>query len=141
MSDGFNPDQFAAPSPRQLDPDADWMQVAEKLPAASFQARKKRDPYIPAIPRKFLRLARPAGDALELLLVALAEMRMRGTREIALGPTLWARVGDPSKRVRARLLRQIAELPESLCKLTPRNGRPHLLTAGSDWPKAVRTSR
>jgi hypothetical protein len=141
MSDGFNPDQFAASTPGRLDPDADWMQVAEKLPAASCHARKKQDPYIPAIPRKFLRLARPAGDALELLLVALAEMRMRGTRELAIGPTLWAQVGNPSKRVRARLLRQIMALPESLCTITPRNGRPHLLTAGLEWPQNSIKSR
>ena len=141
MSDGFNPALFIASESGQADPDLDWMQVAEKLPAASFHSKRNQIAYIPAIPRKFLREAAAAGDALELLLVALAEMRMRGTCEISIGPTLWAQVGDPSKRVRTRLLRQIGSLPASLCTVTPRDGRPHLLSSGKDWPKAIRPSR
>ena len=85
---------------------------------------------------EFIRQTLGVGDALALLLVALAEMRMRGVNEIAIGPALWAEVGSPSKRVRARLLKQIACLPQSLCALVARNGRPHLLKAGSGWPRS-----
>lgn len=87
---------------------------------------------------EFIRQTLIAGDSLPLLLVALAEMRMRGSDEIAIGTTLWAQVGNPSKRVRARLLRQIACLPESLCTVIARNGRPHLLRAGPGWPGSVK---
>jgi len=136
MPDRFNPALFAVAPSAKVDPDPDWMKVAEKLPLPSSWglSTPKRVPYVPAIPLAFLRSLAPAGDSLELLLVALAEMRMRGTREIAIGPALWARVGNPSKRVRARLLRQIACLTSSVCTLTARNGRPHLLKAGVDWP-------
>jgi hypothetical protein len=138
MSDGFNPSRFAIGPFGQNDPDADWMRLAVKLPAPARQTEKQQALYIPAIPRTFLRSVAAVGDALELLLVALAEMRMRGIREIAIGPTLWAQVGNPSKRVRTRLLRQIAALPASVCTLIPRTGRPHLLRAGPDWPKSLR---
>lgn len=141
MSRRFKPSRFAATGTVRSDPDADWMCVAEKLPLSIPQANKKRELYIPAIPRTSLRLLAAAGDALELLLVALAEMRMRGTREIAIGPRLWAQVGDPSKRVRSRLLRQVALLPPSICRLTARKGRPHLLVAGQTWPAAMRGPR
>lgn len=134
MSDRFDLSQFAATNTAIGDPDADWMAVAEKQSAVSFQAPKGREPYIPAIPCSFLRAAAQAGDALELLLVALAEMRKRGVREIAIGPAIWQKVGNPSKRVRTRLLRQVATLPEGLCSLIPRTGRPHKLLAGGDWP-------
>lgn len=137
MMDRFDPRQFAVSSKNAGDPDADWMAVTVKQPAESFRQPKAREPYIPAIPRAFLRAAAQAGDALELLLVALAEMRIRGTTEIAIGPALWQKVGDPSKRVRTRLLRQIAALPASLCTLVPRTGRPHLLKAGPDWPRTA----
>lgn len=138
MSAGFNPSQFAAPPVGKVDPDADWMRMAEKLPASAGHSDKKRVLYIPAIPRTFLRSVAAAGDALELLLVALAEMRMRGLREIAIGPLLWAQVGSPSKRVRTRLLRQITALPAAVCRLVPRTGRPHLLITGPDWPQSLR---
>jgi hypothetical protein len=141
MSNGFNPEQFRASVIEKTDPDADWMRLAEKLPESTCQAVKKKARYIPAIPRNFLRAAAAAGNSLELLLVALAEMRMRGTREITIGPGLWEQIGDPSKRVRTRLLRQIAALPSSLCTLTARNGRPHLLSVGKDWPVASRLLR
>ncbi len=110
------------------------MRQAETVPAARFNHRAKKNRYIPAIPMEFIRQTLVAGDALPLLLVALAEMRMRGTSEIALGSTLWAEVGSPSKRVRARLLRQVATLPACLCAVTARKGRPHLLIAGANWP-------
>ncbi len=87
---------------------------------------------------EFVRQTLVIGDALPLLLVALTEMRMRGTNEIAIGPAMWAEVGNPSKRVRARLLRQIAYLPENLCEVVARNGRPHLLKAGSGWPRSIK---
>ena len=121
-----------------VDPDADWMRQAETLPAASFNPRTRKNRYIPAIPMEFIRLTLVAGDALALLLLALAEMRMRGVSEIAIGPALWAEVGDPGKRVRARLLRQIARLPETLCTLVPRNGRPYLLKTGPWWPHSLK---
>ena len=114
------------------------MRQAETVPAFRFNPRAKKNRYIPAIPMEFVRQTLVAGDALPLLLVALAEMRMRGTSEIAIGSALWAEVGDPSKRVRARLLRQIACLPENLCTLVARNGRPHLLKAGSGWPRSIK---
>jgi hypothetical protein len=123
---------------KSIDPDADWMMAAEKIPAAHFNPRPKTNHYIPAIPMEFIRQTLVAGDALGLLLVALAEMRMRGAIEITIGPVLWAEVGNPSKRVRARLLRQIAHLPESLCKVVARDGRPHLLKVGPGWPGAIK---
>lgn len=116
------------------DSDADWMRQAEAIPAARFNPRARKNRYVPAIPMEFIRQTLIAGDALALLLVALAEMRMRGISEIAIGPALWAEVGNPSKRVRARLLRQIACLPEGLCMVIARRGRPHLLKAGVGWP-------
>ena len=139
MSTSFDPGRFAVTETSRPDPDADWMRVAEKLPARSFRPARARTPYIPAIPRSFLRAAAAAGDALELLLVALAEMRMRASTEIAIGPALWQQVGNPSKRVRTRLLRQIGKLPASLCTLTARKGRPHLLVTGPDWPRPFKS--
>ena len=132
------PEYLANVQAAGIDPDADWMQQAETIPAARFSPRARKNRYVPAIPMEFIRQTLIAGDALALLLVALAEMRMRGTREIAIGPALWAEVGSPSKRVRARLLRQIAGLPESLCTVAARKGRPHLLTAGKEWPQSTR---
>jgi len=114
------------------------MRQAETVPAFHFNPRAKKNRYIPAIPMEFIRQTLIAGDALPLLLVALAEMRMRGSIEIAIGPALWAQVGNPSKRVRARLLRQIACLPDTLCTVVARHGRPHLLRAGPGWPGSVK---
>lgn len=121
-----------------IDPDADWMRQAETVPAFRFNPRAKNNRYIPAIPMEFIRQTLIAGDALPLLLVALTEMRMRGASEIAVGPALWAQVGNPSKRVRTRLLRQIACLPDSLCTVVARNGRPHMLKAGPCWPRSIK---
>ena len=121
-----------------VDPDADWMRQAEIMPAASFSPRAKTNRYIPAIPLEFIRQTLVAGDALPLLLVALAEMRMRGAGEIAIGPALWAAIGNPTKRVRARLLRQVACLPEDLCTVVARKGRPHLLKTGPGWPRRIK---
>jgi hypothetical protein len=132
------PEYLAKAQAASNDPDADWMRQAETIQAARFNPRAHKNRYVPAIPMEFIGQTLIAGDALALLLVALAEMRMRGIREIAIGPGLWAQVGDPSKRVRVRLLRQIAQLPASVCTLTARNGRPHLLTAGAAWPKPFR---
>ncbi len=137
---------FVSPVPEHLvgsklaiiDPDADWMRQAETVPAVRFNPRAKKNRYIPAIPMEFIRQTLVVGDALPLLLVALAEMRMRGASEIAIGPSLWAEVGNPSKRVRARLLRQIACLQENLCKVVARKGRPHMLRAGPSWPRSLK---
>ena len=114
------------------------MKQAEMVPATHFKPREKKNRYIPAIPMEFIRKTLVAGDALPLLLVALAEMRMRSAHEIAIGPTIWTVVGNPSKRVRVRLLRQIAFLPENLCRVEARNGRPHLLKTGPDWPRPIK---
>ena len=125
--------------PESIDPDEDWVQQAELSPASHFNPSSKENRYVPAIPMEFIRQTLRVGDALPLLLVALARMRMRATSEISIGPTLWADVGNPSKRVRARLLRQLADLPQSLCIVVARPGRPHLLKAGPDWPAPART--
>jgi hypothetical protein len=130
------PEYLANPQAASIDPDADWMRQAETIPASRFNLRARKNRYVPAIPMEFIRQTLIAGDALALLLVALAEMRMRGASEIAIGPKLWAEVGSPSKRVRARLLRQITTLPTSLCTVTARKGRPHLLIAGVKWPRS-----
>lgn len=136
-SDDFDPGIFAVIRASSVDPDEEFMSAAVKIPATA-QPALPRQPYIPAIPKSFLRVAAPAGDAIELLLIALAEMRMQGTKQVAIGPRLWVQVGDPTKRVRTRLLRQIGGLPPSLCTLTARVGRPHLLVSGPDWPQAVK---
>jgi hypothetical protein len=132
------PEYLAKAQVAGIDPDADWMQQAENIPAARFSPRARNNRYVPAIPMEFIRQTLIAGDALALLLIALAEMRMRGTSEISIGPALWAEVGNPSKRVRARLLRQIAGLPGRLCTVVARKGRPHLLKAGPDWPHSIK---
>lgn len=49
-----------------------------------------------------------------------------GSNEIAIGPAFWADVGNPSKRERARLLRQVATLSGCLCTVTDHKGRPNL---------------
>lgn len=118
----------------QKDPDADLLAYAVKTAVPSAG---QREYYIPSIPLRFLRQVVIAGDALPVLLVALAMMRMKGLNEIALGPALWSMIDNPGPRVRARLLKQIAVLPEELCTLEPRHGRPHLLRAGPDWPKKM----
>lgn len=126
------------PTPRGADPDADWLREATLIPASRFSAKPHRCRFIPSFPLEFLKRALPAGDAFPVLLIALAEMRMRGVLELSLGPVVWATLDCPSRRVRARLLRQIAALPEELCTLVKRTGRPYLLKAGPAWPRAVR---
>jgi len=69
---------------------------------------------------EFIRQTLIARDALGLLLVVLAEMRMLDTSEIAIDPAMLTEVGNPSKRMSARLLRPIGELPEGLCTLLAR---------------------
>ena len=120
-----------------IDPDKDWMQVAERLSATPRTTTGGTLKYIPAIPLPFLRSVSISGDALPVLLIALAEMRMRNSSEIALGSRIWIQAGISSKRVRARLLKQIQALPNSICVLSNRPGRPHLLKVGPDWPVAV----
>ena len=139
LNKGFDPSQFAVCAKWEIDPDADWMQVSEKLPAGTFKVSTKRPPYIPAISREFLRKLSPAKDSLELLLVVLAEMRMRKVTEIAIGPAMWEKIGSPSRSVRARLLHQISWLPDSTCRVMPRQGRPHLLVVGPGWPCPVQS--
>lgn len=120
-----------------LDPDNDWMQVAERLSTTPRTTTGGTLKYIPAIPMAFLRSVSKSGDALPILLISLAEMRMRNSSEIAIGSRIWNQAGVSSKRVRARLLRQIQALPNSICVLSYRPGRPHLLQAGPDWPVLI----
>ena len=121
--------------PLEHDPDADWLMVAEVTPAQAFRNNAKAVQFIPSFPLSFLQRLLPAEDAIPLLLVAMAEMRMRFAKETSLGPSLWQRVGRPSRRVRARWLKQIAQLPRNVCELIPRKGRPYLLRQGADWPQ------
>lgn len=121
-----------------VDSDADWLALSEFVPAATYSARQPRVRFIPALPIEFLQKSLAARDALPVLLVAHAEMRMRRTQEISIGPGIWAAIGNPQKRIRSRLLRQLSQLPRELCVLTPRKGRPHLLRAGRIWPKEPR---
>ncbi|MCF8210130.1 MAG: hypothetical protein K9K38_12110 [Rhodoferax sp.] len=115
----------------------DWMGMAIKVPMPSVQRRQVQAHFIPAIPHAFLSGILPAGDAVALLLFALAQMRIQGVNEIAMGQQLWSLIGNPTKRVRARLLHQIGLLPGNLCTLLIRSGRPHLLVAGPDWPRKL----
>ncbi len=113
------------------------MASAEIIPAASFRSPTKARRFIPAVPLSFIQETLVVGDALPLVLVLLMEMRIRGAAELAIGPAIWAAVGNPSKRIRARLLRQVSKLPPDVCTLTPRTGRPHLLRVGPNWPKPI----
>lgn len=121
------------------DPDASLMASADVIPAVSFRSPTKARRFIPAVPLSFIQETLVVGDALPLVLVLLMEMRIRGTVELAIGPAIWAAVGNPSKRIRARLLRQVSQLPPDICTLTPRDGRPHLLRTGPKWPKPITT--
>ncbi len=129
------PTYLRAGLPHGSNPDASLMASAEVIPAASFRSPTKARRFIPAVPLGFIQQTLVVGDALPLVLVLLMEMRVRGAVEVAVGPAIWAAVGNPSKRVRARLLRQVSQLPPDVCTLTPRNGRPHLLRVGPNWPK------
>ena len=121
------------------DPDASLMASAQVIPASNFRSPAKVRRFIPAVPLSFIQETLVVGDALPLVLVLLMEMRIRGTVELAIGPAIWAAVGNPSKRIRARLLRQVSQLPPDICTLTPRDGRPHLLRTGPKWPKPITT--
>jgi hypothetical protein len=136
----FNPEQFKRnrlPSESE-DPDVDLFALSVQVEMPNMGERER---YIPAFPLRFLQQVVSVGDALPLLLVALAKMRMKGESEIALGPALWSMIGNPGPRVRSRLLKQIAGLPESLCTLKARTGRPHLLRTGPDWPVKIMKRR
>lgn len=137
MTKKFEPNDIKQRS-RQLpvDPDADWIAIATKVPLVPKVnvTIRRQEFFIPAVPHSFIREA-DAGDALELLLVAIAHMRMNRVTEIPINKAIWRKVGDPSRRVRSRLLKQLAELSPELCTLTIRKGRPALLVAGPKWPK------
>ena len=130
----FNHSQFGKYKSQAVDPDADLMRVAVKLPMVSPSKTRKKIAYIPSIPQSFITATVPAGDSLGLLLTALAHMRMSGTAEISIGAAIWRQIGNPTKRVRTRLLRQIGKLPRTLCRLLYRKGRSYLLVTGKDWP-------
>ena len=140
----FDPKMFRDTTSHRVKDEVDWTQFAIKVSTSTSTNLKAKAPYIPRFPVTFLDAIAPAGDAIRVLLVTMAEIRKRDTEEISLGPSIWAKVGKPSARVRSRLLSQIAALPERLCTLTPRKGKPHLLKIGPDWPRrnqAGNTSR
>ncbi len=130
MSKSFDPASFLLHAPSSSDLGIPETQVL--IPRSEKALR-----FIPAFPISFLTQIAPAGDAVPVLLVAFALMRMKNETEISLGPALWAVVGKPNARIRARLLKQIASLPESLCILEPRQGRPHLLRASAQWRQKI----
>ena len=134
----FNPEQFKL---NQLTPNSTDLDLLAASVQVSLPILKKHERYIPAFPLSFLQQVMPARDALPVLLSALATMRMKNVSEIALGPALWSTIGNPSPRVRSRLLKQIAKLPESLCTLECRTGRPHLLRTGPTWPVKITNCR
>ncbi len=132
----FNPIKFkqnCLPSESE-DPDSDLFASSVKVEMPNMRVSER---YIPSFPLRFLQEVASVGDALPLLLVALAMMRMKGESSIALGPALWSMIGNPGPRVRSRLLKQIAGLPRSLCTVESRAGRPHLLRTGPDWPRGT----
>ena len=116
------------------DLDADWMALAQKVEVVSPRHTTDRVLFIPSFPVRFLLAIQPCADAIPVLLLALAQMRMRDVNEMALGAHIWSLAGSPSRRVKARLLSQIAGLPDEVCTLVSRPGRPHLLRAGPQWP-------
>lgn len=142
MNEAFDPSTFLGHQ-RTLhpDPDDDWMKIAQKVSVEGAKPSSGSLKYIPPIPISFLQTASKAGDALVVILIAFGEMRMRRVRELAIGPSIWQKAGISSKRIRARLIRQIQTLPASLCVVTYRPGRPHLLIAGPEWPVAVDKAR
>ena len=134
MVNSFDPKMFRDTTSHLVKNEVDWMQFAIKVPT-STSTNLKTPPYIPSFPLTFLDAIAPAGDAIPVLLVTMAEIRKRSIEEISLGPSIWAKAGKPSPRVRSRLLSQIAALPERLCTLTPRKGKPHLFKIGPAWPR------
>jgi hypothetical protein len=141
MSKTLNPGKYFSGHESKVDPDADWMQVAERVPAITHTAKIKSLRYIPAFPLSFLLAIAPAKDAVIILLLMLSEMRMQKITEYPIDKPIWDKAGIKSKRIRGRLLSQIGLLPECVCRLIPRKGRPHLLVVGSDWPKPLNISR
>lgn len=141
MSQPFNPDKFKDCYLPSSDPDADWMLLAENVLAPTNSTVDKKRRYVPALPLSFLLEIAPAKDAVVILLIMLSEMRMRGKYEFPIGPSIWEKAGVKSKRIRSRLLRHIGELPESVCRIVPRKGQPHLLVSGPDWPKPLNTNK
>ena len=135
MVNNFDPKMFRKTTSHSVKNDVDWMQFAIKVPTSTSTNAKAKAPYIPSFPVTFLDAIAPAGDAIRVLLVTMAEIRKRDIEEISLGPSIWAKAGKPSARVRSRLLSQISALPERLCTLTPRKGKPHLFKIGPDWPR------
>ena len=119
--------------------EVDWTQFAIKVPTSTSTNSKAKAPYIPSFPVAFLDVIALAGDAIRVLLVTMAEIRKRGVEEISMGPSIWAKAGKPSARVRSRLLSQMAALPERLCTLEPRKGKPHLLKIGPAWPRRIQS--
>jgi hypothetical protein len=140
MVNNFDPKMFRDTTSHPVKNEVDWMQFAIKVPTSTPTNPEVKAPYIPGFPVKFLDAIAQAGDAIRVLLVTMAETRKRGVEEISLGPSIWAKAGKPSARVRSRLLSQIAALPERLCTLTPRKGKPHLLKTGPDWPRRNQSS-
>ena len=140
----FDPKMFRDTTSHPVKDEVDWSLFAIKVPTSTSTNSKAKAPYIPSFPVTFLDAIAPAGDAIRVLLVTMAEIRKRDIEEISLGPSIWAKAGKPSPRVRSRLLSQIAALPQTLCTLAPRKGKPHLLKIGPDWPRrnqAGNTSR
>ena len=137
IPDVFNAKSFVPVALQSNGTDEDWMAVATRVPTAGLGRGTAQGYFIPAIPYSFLTAISPAADAVTLLLFALARMRMLGVNEIAIGQPLWKLVGNPTKRVRARLLQQISKLPNDICMIISRRGRPHLLVTGVSWPQKI----
>jgi hypothetical protein len=131
----FDPKMFRDTTSHPVKDEVDWSLFAIKVPTSTSTNSKAKAPYIPSFPVTFLDAIAPAGDAIRVLLVTMAEIRKRDIEEISLGPSIWAKAGKPSPRVRSRLLSQIAALSEGLCTLTPRKGKPHLFKIGPEWPR------
>ena len=75
------------------------MQQAESIPAARFNPHVKKSRYVPAIPMEFIRQTLGVGDALALLLVALAISLLTGPMaEVLPGyeMTLWQGIATPT---------------------------------------------
>jgi len=139
MGNNFDPKMFRDTSSHPVKDEVDWTRFAIKVPTSTSTNFKAKAPYIPNFPVTFLDAIAPAGDAIRVLLVTMAEIRKRGVEEISLGPSIWAKAGKPSARVRSRLLSQMAALPERLCTLEPRKGKPHLLKIGPTWPRRIQS--
>jgi hypothetical protein len=141
MNEAFDPSTFLGHQRSlHLDPDDDWMKIAQQVSAVGAKPSGGSLKYIPSFPISFLQTAAKAGDALVVILIAFGEMRMRRVRELPIGPSIWQKAGISSKRIRGRLIRQIQNLPASLCVVTYLPGRPYLLVAGTEWPTTAERS-